>query len=90
MLERQLFGWLSHNTPNKRRISMFYVKAHGGKISIESDNVFTYCPGCGKKHYVDVAEILNEGGDLYGSAVYCRSCSKKLIESRNAARQSEA
>lgn len=58
---------------------MFYIKASGMKTSIGSDNVFTYCPACGKKHYVDIADILAGGGDLYSTAVYCPACSEKKI-----------
>lgn len=68
-----------HHTPINRKgeFAMFYIKANGMKTSIESDNVFTYCPACGKKHYVDLFEILTGGGDLYSTAVYCLACSKK-------------
>ena len=68
-----------HHTPinKKGEFAMFYIKANGIKTSIKCDNVFTYCPACGKKHYVDLFEILTGGGDLYSTAVYCLACSKK-------------
>ena len=53
---------------------MFYVKSNGKKIKILEDNVYAYCPRCGKEHRVDLQEILSTGGDLYGTSVYCQAC----------------
>lgn len=61
---------------------MFYVKANGKRTAIEYDNVFTYCPICGRKHYVDLSEILATGGDLYGTSVYCPDCAENRIAAR--------
>ena len=54
---------------------MFYLKHKGKRLLIESDNVYTTCPLCGKEHVVDLQDILGDGnGDLYGTAVYCEKC----------------
>ena len=63
---------------------MFYVKERVNdsmEISIEitDENVFTHCPMCGFEVSVDIAEILSDGeSDLYGTAVFCDGCSKKI------------
>ena len=63
---------------------MFYVKERlndSMEISIEitDENVFTHCPMCGSEVSVDIAEILSDGeSDLYGTAVFCDECSKKV------------
>ena len=54
---------------------MFYLKHKGKRLLIESDNVYTTCPVCGKEHVVDLQDVLGDGnGDLYGTAVYCKEC----------------
>ncbi len=63
---------------------MFYVKERlndSMEISIEitDENVFCHCPMCGSEVSVDIAEILSDGeSDLYGTAVFCDECSKKV------------
>ena len=65
---------------------MFYVKAQLSDeaeiaVEIHDDNVFCVCPGCGREVAVDLAEVLGDGeGDLYGTAVYCRRCSRARLE----------
>lgn len=62
---------------------MFYIK---NKINEETEitteitdeNVFTRCPNCEKEIAVDLAEILRDDGDLYGTSVYCSECSAEL------------
>lgn len=63
---------------------MFYVKERVNdsmEISIEitDENVFCHCPMCGSEVSVDISEILSDGeSDLYGTAVFCDECSKKV------------
>lgn len=57
---------------------MFYMKYKGKKLEIHEDNVFAICPGCGKEHSIDLAAVLASGeADLYSTAVYCESCTRK-------------
>lgn len=55
---------------------MFYVIENGMKLEIGDDNVYSYCPRCGKEQLVDISEILRNGGDLYGTAIICPKCAK--------------
>ncbi len=63
---------------------MFYVKekltdAVEVSIEISDENVFTRCPGCGDEVSIDLAELFSDGeSDLYGTAVYCDECSRKI------------
>ena len=63
---------------------MFYVKERLSdilKVTVEitDKNVFTRCPGCGNEVSVDLAELFSDGeSDLYGTAVYCDECSRKI------------
>lgn len=67
---------------------MFYVKeklsdAVAVSIEITDENVFTRCPGCGDEVSVDLAELFSDGeSDLYGTAVYCDECSRKIRNER--------
>lgn len=64
---------------------MFYLKHKGKCLLIESDNVYTTCPQCGKEHKVDLQDILScEHSDLYGTAVYCEECSARRERARAA------
>ncbi len=55
---------------------MFYLKHKGKKLYIESDNVYTTCPQCGKEHAVDLNDAIIDGVlDLYGLAICCTECS---------------
>ena len=64
---------------------MFYVKAQLSDalevtIEINDENVFCHCPHCGSEVQVDLAEVFADGEiDLFGTAVLCKNCSKKLI-----------
>lgn len=66
---------------------MFYLKT---KINDETaiiteltgENVFTFCPECGKEFKIDLHDVFADGGDLYGTAVYCAECSAKRIETK--------
>ena len=64
---------------------MFYVKeqlndAMEVSIEINDENVFCRCPRCGTEIQVDLAEVFaDEEIDLFGTAVLCDSCSRKLI-----------
>ncbi len=58
---------------------MYYMKHNGQKLFIESDNVFTQCPRCGKERQIDLADMVIDGElDLYGTAVYCEKCGEKV------------
>ena len=63
---------------------MFYVKERLSdilKVTVEitDKNVFTRCPGCGNEVSVDLAELFSDSeSDLYGTAVYCDECSRKI------------
>ena len=63
---------------------MFYVKeklsdAVEVTVEITDENVFTHCPGCGDEVIIDLAELFSDGeSDLYGTAVYCEECSRKI------------
>lgn len=64
---------------------MFYVKT---KINEETtitteltdENVFTQCPECGKEFEIDLYDVFADGGDLFGTAIYC---SNKCFSKRN-------
>ena len=63
---------------------MFYVKTQLNEetaltTEITDENVFNRCPRCGSEIAVDLADILSDGeGDLYGTAVLCEDCARKL------------
>ena len=68
---------------------MFYVKerlndAVEVNVEITDENVFTRFPGCGDEVCVDLAELFggDEDCDLYGTAVYCEECSRKIRNER--------
>lgn len=62
---------------------MLYVKTELSKgitltVPIFDDEIYATCPKCGSEHVVDtetIAQIINNGGDLYGTDVYCKECS---------------
>lgn len=57
---------------------MFYLKHSGEKLEIGYDNVFTFCPICGKEHCVDLIEVAQiPHFDLDGTAIYCPQCAEK-------------
>ena len=67
---------------------MFYMKHKGKRLLIESDNVYTTCPLCGKEHVVNLQDILGDrNGDLYGTAVYCEKCSAQREQDRVAGKR---
>ena len=59
---------------------MFYTTDDSGNdVELYEDNIFTYCPDCGRKVYVDgelFADIILET-DLAGTTMYCRECGEK-------------
>lgn len=63
---------------------MFYIKTKlpDGKMvktDVTDENVFTHCPECGKEISIDLAELFSDSeSDLYGTAVYCDECSRKI------------
>ena len=63
---------------------MYYVKfevAEGVTIrsEITDENVYCTCPKCGAEVRVDLADVVTEDGlDLYGTAIFCESCSKAV------------
>lgn len=67
---------------------MFYLKT---KINDETaiiteltgENVFTFCPECGKEFEIDLHDVFSNDGDLYSTAIYCAECSAKRIKSKN-------
>lgn len=64
---------------------MFYTTDdNGNNVELYEDNIFTYCPDCGRKVYVDeelFADIILET-DLAGTTVFCDECDKKRIKER--------
>lgn len=64
---------------------MFYVKeklndALEVLVEINDENVFCRCPHCRSEIQVDLAEVFQEGEiDLFGTAVLCNTCSKKVL-----------
>lgn len=69
---------------------MFYVKekineAMEVRIEVGSDNVYGICPGCGDEVQVNLEDFANadDGLDLYGVAVYCDECAKKILKRKS-------
>ena len=56
---------------------MFFIEHHGEKINLGTKDIFTFCPDCGRKHRIDLAEVSD--GDLNESFVRCTACSRKYI-----------
>lgn len=52
---------------------MFYIKSGHSNVPIK-DPIYTTCPRCGGEHQVDLQDLLADGGDLYGTQVYCCHC----------------
>ena len=68
---------------------MFYVKEKINevmevRIEVGCDNVFGICPGCGDEVQVNLEDLsdADDGLDLYGMAVYCDDCTKKLMKGK--------
>ena len=68
---------------------MFYVKEKINevmevRIEVGSDNVYGICPGCGDEVQVNLEDLsdADDGLDLYGMAVYCDDCTKKLMKGK--------
>lgn len=62
---------------------MFYVKSEIAegitvRAEITDENVFTICPDCGVEHQVDLADAVDEDGnlDLFGTRILCTACSE--------------
>lgn len=68
---------------------MFYIKEKisdtvEAVVEINDENVFCTCPGCGCEVNVDLSEVFsNVNADLYGTAVYCSECSKRVREGKD-------
>lgn len=67
---------------------MFYVKerindAMEVTVEINDENVFGTCPECGTEVQVDL-EVLSRDEllDLFGMAVCCADCSKKILRKK--------
>jgi len=60
---------------------MFYVKAKltgGVTLDVEIEdggNTYTWCDECGRELLVNLGDVFDGGGDLYGNG-YCEECSK--------------
>ena len=63
---------------------MFYVKEKIGDVlevtvEINDENVFCRCPRCGADVSVDLNDFFgDEDFDLFGTALYCEECSRKV------------
>lgn len=60
---------------------VFYVKQKISDecsitIDITDENIYTKCPGCGTEIQVDISEVFEDGGDLYGTHIFCKKCSE--------------
>ena len=61
---------------------MFYVKAklsEGVTLEVEIEdggNTYTRCGDCGREFLIDLGDVFEGGGDLYGNG-YCEECSAK-------------
>lgn len=68
---------------------MFYVKEMikgvTERIEITDENVYNYCPKCGREIKVNLEEALSDGGDLFGTSVMCKECSEIYKEISNKA-----
>lgn len=53
---------------------MFYAIQGKKKIPITYRTTYAQCPRCGKYHQIDLQDILESGGDLYGTRVFCHRC----------------
>lgn len=67
---------------------MFYTKikiSEGTTLTTEltDENVFTRCPECGKEVAIDLCDVFADGGDLFGTAIYCSNkCFANIIKSK--------
>lgn len=67
---------------------MYYVKSNitdelEVRVELTDENIFTVCPRCSKEVLVDFSEIFRDKTpDLYGTSVYCESCSRKIRRER--------
>lgn len=53
-------------------------------VPIDGDNVFSYCPSCGKEVEVELSQFWNdEDFDYQETELYCERCSEKLLEVYN-------
>ncbi len=63
---------------------MFYVGIKNGdqtvKVQITDENVFQDCPICGDTKLVDLGEMFGEGGDLFGTNIYCKECYENFMK----------
>ena len=67
---------------------MFYVKerindAMEVTVEINDENVFGTCPKCGDEVQVDLEALSkDEPLDLFGMAVCCAECSRKMLRKK--------
>lgn len=61
---------------------MFHIKTKlpSGKVvktEITDENVYTYCPDCGREFPVDLLEVFSGEGDIFSTRIVCAECTKK-------------
>lgn len=56
---------------------MFYAISGKKKIPITYRTTYAQCPRCGRYHRVDLIDILESGGSLTDTEVYCHRCSQE-------------
>lgn len=54
---------------------MFYAIQGKKKIPITYRTTYAQCPRCGKYHRVDLIDILESGGSLTDTRIFCHTCS---------------
>lgn len=65
---------------------MFYVRERltdsvKVKISLDDENVYCTCPGCGTEFSVDLSQVFADGeGDMHSTSIYCADCTKKMLK----------
>lgn len=49
------------------------------RVDLYGDEFGSYCPQCGREHDLDietVASIINDGGDLGSTDIFCQECTR--------------
>lgn len=54
---------------------MFYAISGKKKVPITSRTTYAQCPRCGRYHQIDLQDILETGGSLTDTRVFCHFCS---------------
>ncbi|MCC2249111.1 hypothetical protein JUJ52_03945 [Virgibacillus sp. AGTR] len=65
---------------------MIYIKAKLNrdveiKVDLYGDEFRSFCPKCAKEFDIsieEVADLVKDGRDLAGTAIYCLECSSKV------------